>query len=459
MANNLNNCSISNDGIFFTITETSGDTIQDLEQQVFNGETLPKGVYRQTISANTDYHVSASMFTINGNSHNAFQQPPDAPVNPGFGESITILDQPPRCWVSADVFVGNQPGIPTADMGNGSIAKVWMKDTVAEGDVNNKVEVTIQLMDNFVIGDTDTTINLDIDGEAAVYEPIPIDNEVSEFSKSPFDFLITPVAFVSAPHRIAAKQGGLNQYDQFDYASLNPELSGDDATTYNQLVDTETYPTQAGFGHFALPLQSETLLNSSTILAPGVTLATIQDGEQIFDNWPGSLLEDTNVADMQFESVDQASWYGAAFFNSTAFDENYFSLELLDQSIAATQLQDKISFLLTSEDPAVNLTATTDTFFIFQVDEIVRVSGNQFSESQDVTNHPFLIGSSDLTLTSISSNTIRVDIPFDPNFAFGATLANGIPASEVAVGQRIIYRFYYQLLSPDLSGEEEIYIN
>jgi hypothetical protein len=487
---NLENCTFENDGVFFTGAETSGDTINDLTPQVVNGVTLPQGVYRRTITANPSYHVSATMFTIAGNLANTNQQLPDSSSFYNFADGgIGVLaPDPPRCWVNEDIFVGTGlggvGGISSSVMGNGNIAKIWMRDTIAAGDINNKVEVTIKLMDNFVVGDTDLIINLDIDGDAQIYtapEPPVTGYDVDQ--KAPFDFLIQPIAFVSFPHRIACKNGLPSQSKQFP-SSQSVDGNANDLTqnflaegSLNSYIanengfNTDLYPKQSGFNYFAKPIVQDNILNSTTIntigneqIAPtAISESSFSYAYSVYATNPETYLDNFDI-----ETFDITSHNGFSFKNTTVDPSN--SLSMLDKSMLANDFiatgsdsgaaiyNKNLSFLL-AVDPGTELMANSNFFAVVQVDEITRFVDGSYQTEQDVSSHPFDLNNVDLSIISLENSTnnsvqsaLSVKIPILQSFAIG--LDTTYNSFEITQGQYVLYRLYYTVLSAAGEGSE-----
>jgi len=485
---NLENCTFENDGVFFTGAESSGDTVNDLTPQVVDGVTLPQGVYRRTITANTDYHVSASMFNIAGNLANTNQQLPDVSFNFGAIGLGVLTPDPVACWVNEDIFVGTGlggvGGISSSVMGNGNIAKVWMKDTVAAGDINNKVEVTIKLMDNFVVGDTDLVINLDIDGDAQVYTPPepPITGYDID-QKAPFDFLIQPIAFVSFPHRIACKSGLPNQSIQFPSSSTVDGNDNDLTQNFfaggvlNNYIANENgfyddvYPKQSGFNYFAKPIIQDNILNSTTIntianeqIAP----TAISESSFSYAYSVAYMTYENYIDNFDIETFRTTSHNGFAFKNTTV-DPNA-SINMLDKSMfandfisigadsGASAYDKNLSFLL-AVDPDTELMANSDFFAVVQVDEITRFVDGSYQTEQDVSSHPFDLNNIDLSMFTLNNtnndsaqSALLVKIPILQNFAIGIdTTYNSF---EITQGQYVLYRLYYTVLSSTGEGPQ-----
>lgn len=488
---NLENCTFENDGVFFTGTETSGDTIQDLTPQVYTADgtqaavTLPQGVYKRIITANPDYNISAEMLTIAGNPANALQQPPDVGFT-SFGGNAALLPDPILCWVNEDIFVGvglgGVGGIPSSVMGGGKIAKVWMKDTVAAGDINNKVEVTIKLMDNFIVEDVDMIINLDIDGDAQVYTPPVFYDTEDVDEKNPFEFLIQPVAFVSFPHRIACKSGHVNQSEQFP----QPNQSTNNLTQgfftnqiWNQYrfnvngFDEGVYPEQDGFNFFTRPIIQDNFISATTVSTIGeqqiVPLSSSQSSfSYAYNLYYTDGVESSSVPDYSIETFRSTSHNGFAFKNTTTNPPDQ-SIRMLNKSMLVNDFLEpgtgsgntnpydkKLTFLLAA-DPGTSLAADSNFFSIVQVDEITRMQDGSYQTVQNTTNHPFDLNNvvlSTVQLTGTDDDSVQsalsVKIPILPSFAIG--IDTTFNSFEITEGQYLLYRIYYCLLSSEGEG-------
>ena len=487
---NLENCTFENDGVFFTGTETSGDTIQDLTPQVYTADgtqaavTLPQGVYRRIITANPDYNISASMLTIAGNSANALQQPPDVGFT-SFGGNAALLPDPILCWVNEDIFVGvglgGVGGIPSSVMGGGKIAKVWMKDTVAAGDINNKVEVTIKLMDNFIVEDVDMIINLDIDGDAQVYTPPVFYTTPDVDEKNPFEFLIQPVAFVSFPHRIACKSGHVNQskqYPQSFAAGFNdltqPAFGQVNLNNYIDNVNgfnNDVYPQQDGFNYFAKPIIQDNFISATTVSAleqQQIAPLSISQSSLSYAYSSASPYWENQVSNINIETFKTASHNGFAFKNTTTNPPDQ-SIRMLNKSMLVNDFLDpgtgsgnanpydkKLTFLLAA-DPNNSLQADSNFFSVVQVDEITRMQDGSYQTVQNTTNHPFDLNNVALSIVQLTDtdddsvqSALSVKIPILSSFAIGVdTTFNSF---EITEGQYLLYRIYYCLLSSEGEG-------
>jgi len=179
---NLDNCVFENNGIFFTGEEDPGDNINQLTPQVYNGVTLPQGVYRRKISSQPGFQLNTGLLSIDGYG-------PTSQL--GMLPDGDALDSGVPFWVN-DNFSSQTDGIPSESMGNGYIAKVWMKDT-QPGLPSNEVEVTIELIGDFVMPENPLVVSLDIDGDAEVYEVPFYTQEVAQDADTPFKVSFFPV--------------------------------------------------------------------------------------------------------------------------------------------------------------------------------------------------------------------------------------------------------------------------
>ena len=215
---NLENCILldgdSNqitNNIVFTVTENSGDTAGNttaqLEPMQFgldsNGEAnmLDPGVYKFRITpAVTGWSVSINNFTISGVQESNVYAAAIPPNTPDITQERVIISAAAIEWVNG-VLGSNDLTVTMHE----AIERVYMHNTVITNTeysgpggtidpVNNQVEVTIKLKDDYAMPTSDLTINLDIDGDANDYDDIGGGVTISEGAVD-FKFHIIPYLF------------------------------------------------------------------------------------------------------------------------------------------------------------------------------------------------------------------------------------------------------------------------
>ena len=223
MATNLINCSVDNNGVFFTSQQDAGDgplimvggpfsTISTLEKQPWTDSTgfipadLPVGHYKATISADAGYGVTVNNFTINGfqstsSSYFLYQDPHYS----ALGENINCL-----MWLN-----GATNSLGETIVLDSNVERVLLRNTTGPQNYqqslsdsgvepvspNNKVEVSVILYDTFIMPEESLTINIDIDGAAVPLEldgDYTIDEEtgliIPEYqTNSPFEVRFIPI--------------------------------------------------------------------------------------------------------------------------------------------------------------------------------------------------------------------------------------------------------------------------
>lgn len=215
---NLENCILLDgngnqitNNIVFTIVENSGDTAGNntaqLESMQFgldsNGDPnmLDPGVYKFRIaSAVTGWSVSINNFTISGVQESNVYASATPPNTPDITQERVNISAAAIEWVNG-VLGSNDLTVTMHE----AIERVYMHNTVITNTeyagpggtidlVNNQVEVTIKLKDDYPMPTSDLTINLDIDGDANDYDDIGGGVEIGE-GAADFKFHIIPYLF------------------------------------------------------------------------------------------------------------------------------------------------------------------------------------------------------------------------------------------------------------------------
>ena len=233
MADNLINCTLENDGVIFTATEYAGDRAFDdnLVQQVYGGATLDQGVYRFTIYPNAGFYINMNTFKVGGVASSGVIGGAIPPNYPGITEANALNNSGASSWSWADdninlhdavanVYLYNTLGLPASQCDH----------------PNNTIEVTVVLHPDYVIGNTDTTINIDIDGEGIVYTPPAGLIEFADDAATPFNFNFTPIWINPSGSSVQA----------LEIAPENP--LGINFTGAAGLIDMSTEMTDDGWG-------------------------------------------------------------------------------------------------------------------------------------------------------------------------------------------------------------------
>tara|TARA_Y100000593_G_scaffold94033_1_gene191320 strand:+ start:1845 stop:3215 length:1371 start_codon:yes stop_codon:yes gene_type:complete len=205
---NLENCTLSNNGKFIETTEYGGDSFVNnsitTQSWYYTNNfgnnvdiTLENRVYKMRITPNPGYVVRSWDFTIGG----LFPTNPmgsGAPLNPLGGSVATWYEENGGLWVNGDVeqeeivnwnpdaivYNTNTP-LSTVTLDD-SIEAVWISDAKNQtpGQPGNEVIVTVRLKEDFSMPSENKTINIDIDGDAYLYDEdtaiTPNENGVDE---------------------------------------------------------------------------------------------------------------------------------------------------------------------------------------------------------------------------------------------------------------------------------------
>jgi len=228
---NLENCILLDgdgneitDSIVFTVQENSGDsagnTAAQLEPMQFgvdeNGEAnmLDPGVYKFRISPSlTGWRLGINNLNISGVQYSGsggYYIPPNTPsLTTGFPGSHVSANSAASQWEngamgSNDIAVTMHEAVDRVFMHNTSITNIENGQyfSSAYGGVidpeNNMVEVTVVLKLDYVLGSTDLTIDIDIDGDAVDYQDVGGGIAVGN-SSAQFYFHVVPYIFSNRP--------------------------------------------------------------------------------------------------------------------------------------------------------------------------------------------------------------------------------------------------------------------
>ena len=434
---NLDNCVFENNGIFFTGEENPGDNINQLTPQVINSVTLPQGVYRRRISAQPGFRVSVAMLSIAGYS---------AYSNIGMLPDGNALDDGVPFWIIENFSSQTGDGaVPAGPMGNGNIAKVWMRNT-EPGLPSNEVEVTIELMGDFVMPESPLVVSLDIDGDAEVYEPPFYTTEIATDADTQFRVSFFPVFNTQydtgIATRVACQVNLQNQVQTWGYNGGEPPdtLDGtsmlatgvpiaDDQSIAGH-ADEVKYPTVEGYSLFhkaASPVESTG--NYMRFGTPANMAGGLESGSSSYYG----LLTAT-------PSVQQAGCITIDNYDSVAG----FTYNMYNTSIDLSSLPESISWLFrmthgtAGYDPATGIGGNPYAFVpsacsIYQVSAGIRSvsaempngSSSFWSISNDISNS---LGSPVNTLDATfeahpddNNKTMILTVPFQQLFAFNQT--------------------------------------
>ena len=302
---NLENCILLDgdgnqitDSIVFTVQENSGDsagnTAAQLEPMQFgvdeNGEAnmLDPGVYKFRISPSlTGWSLGINNLSISGVQHSGsggYYIPPNTPsLTTGFSGSHTSANSAASQWENGalgynDITVTMHEAVDRVFMHNTSITNIengeyiWSIYGGVVDPENNMVEVTVVLKPDYVLGSTDLTIDIDIDGDAVDYQDVGGGIEVGAGSAQ-FYFHVIPYIFSDRP-----------DYYSASFSTADGELT---ASSMSGNLDDSAYEVSPQ-------------VTSSVQYVPGITccpMFTVQLGinQYIYSDYPGAYAESNNT--------------------------------------------------------------------------------------------------------------------------------------------------------------------
>ena len=452
---NLDNCVFENNGIFFTGEENPGDTINQLTPQVYNGVTLPQGVYRRKISPQPGFEVKAALLTIGGNTpYSNLGILPDS-------DGSSIYEQLPF-WVIENYSAQTGDGaVPAGPMGNGNIAKVWMRNT-SPGLPNNEVEVTIELIGDFIMPESPLIVSLDIDGDAIVYEEPFYTQEIAQDADTPFRISFFPVFNTQTDSSVrtwvAPRADLINQVQTWGHNGEDPPYTLDGTSMLATGVPIAGDQTVGGHPD---EVQYPTVENYAFFHKAAYPVVPTSGSYMNFSVPPGAVgFNSVNPAAYSLISQDPATQQPGCITLENYNSTSGFTYNMFNTSIELSSLPESISWLFRMShgtagyDPATGIGGNPVAFVpeacsIYQVSAGLRSVSSTFSNG---SSYFWAIGGGYNIINSLSSPLSTINATFeahpDDN---NKTMILTIPLQQ-------LFAFNQTSLEANVQGQNETFV-